>query len=399
VLFVLAFLLRFVAVYAARDPHRFHGMQAGSDAVEYDRIGQNLAKGNGYAITPGHPTSLRDPGFPFLLAGIYTLSFKNYYLVYMAQCLMGALTCLLTYFLARMLLPEFQARIASLLAAVCFGSIYYDTLLLSEPLFSLCLAAGLLLFIQNLKNPSVWRLALAGMILGYSTLVRPIGLLFLPALLPLLLWTGKAPSLQRIRNGVVFAALSLGVIAPWIYRNTALYGKLVLVATNGGSTFYGSNNDRVLYEPRYWGGWITTVGLPGRNETERAPNQAAADAVEWRLGLEWVRAHALDMPRLELFKFVRFWLPDIGSENPHFVLLDAVTWFPMLALLIVAAVRRLPQREFWSPPWLAIHASLATAVLTALVFAGNPRYRDADFPLIAIYAASAFGAKSASRQE
>jgi len=390
---IIAFLIRLVAVIGLRHIHEFHGMQAGADAVEFNLLGLNIANGTGYAITPGVLTSFRAPGFPLLLAGLYTISYKNYLLVYLVQCLLGALTCVLTYFVARRLLPESQARVSGMLAALYFPSVYLSTLFLSEPLFSACLALGLLLFIQYLQSQSLVSLTTAALTLGFATLTRPFSLLLLPIFLGILVISTRITSRwsRCLAPLLIFGLGFLVPIAPWTVRNYRVHKKFVLVATNGGSTFYGGNNDRVLKEPHNMGGWVSTVSLPGRSLIEATPDEVSHDSLEWRFGLQWVREHVLETPILGALKIVRFCLPDLSSGNRGFLLLNALSYAPFLLLFIVASVMTVRTREYWTIEWCTLHLTMLAAVITALIFWGSPRFRDANFPVLMVYAAMAWG--------
>ena len=138
-LLLLALFVRLGAVFALRDIDKFHGMQGGSDTVEFNTLGLRMASGEGYALKAGAPTSTRAPGFPFLLAGLYLISYANYRLVYLTFCLVGSLVCVLTYYLAKELLVENLARWAGLFTAVYFSHVYFSTIFLAEGLFTLCL--------------------------------------------------------------------------------------------------------------------------------------------------------------------------------------------------------------------------------------------------------------------
>ena len=81
------------------------------------------------------------------------------------------------------------------------------------------------------------RLALAaGLLAGVAALVRPAMLLFLP-LAALWLCSPAAPVARRwrcVRRAVV--------VAPWTLRNVRVYDRLVLVASEGGVTFWTGNH-------------------------------------------------------------------------------------------------------------------------------------------------------------
>ena len=389
VLFLVAFLARFGVTLGLRDIHKFHGRStAGADAVEFNAIALNLAAGNGYAVTPGQPTSFRAPGFPFFVSVIYRMSYENYAMVYLALAIVGALTCVLTYLVARQLLPEGQARIAGGLAAVYLPHVYVSSVFLSEVLFGLCIALGLWLLLLYFRNSSLALLAAAGACMGYAALTRPIALMF-PVLLAPALFRSAASNWGRlIRGMLVFGLAAMAVVLPWTLRNYGVYHRFVAIATNGGSTFYGANNDFTLHDSEYKGSWIATTYLPGRNIIDAAPDEVSHDQVEWALGKQWVSAHIADLPILEIYKLARFWLPDTQSGNRKFVLMQLVAYIPMgLLMLLGLALLLRPLARAMSAPWLAVHSILAANLISSLVFYGSSRFRDSITPVLMIYAA------------
>src|ERR1051325_3557619 len=295
-LLCFAFLLRFEATAALRDLHRFHGSKvAGADAAEFNAIALNLASGHGYAIDPGHPTAFRAPGWPLLLSAIYRISFGNYFLAYVALSLTGAMTCVLTYAAAREMLSERGARAAGALAAVYVPHIYFSTVFLSEALFALCVALGLWLMLRALRTGSVGLVFGAGIAIGYAALTRPMALLLPACCVPALF---RPPATRRLAGAVALACgLALAVL-PWSIRNYTVFHRPILIATNGGSTFYGSNNDTVLNDPQYLGSWVSTISLPGGAPEDPAAEEPSHDQVEWALGKNWVRSHWREIPKL-----------------------------------------------------------------------------------------------------
>ncbi len=221
VLFLAAFLLRLGVVVGLRDIHKFHGYStAGADAVEYDAIARHLASGQGYTVTPGQPTSFRAPGLPFFLAALFSLSYENYALAYIALIVVGALTCVGTYYLARELMTEAWARIAGLLTAIYLPHVYFSSIFMSEVLFALCVGLGLWLVLLYLRNSATWLLAASGLCLGYAALCRPIGLL-LPVFLAPALYRSAGRNLGRLVQGaIIFVLAFIAVILPWAISET-----------------------------------------------------------------------------------------------------------------------------------------------------------------------------------
>jgi 4-amino-4-deoxy-L-arabinose transferase-like glycosyltransferase len=306
------------------------------------------------------------------------------------------LTCLLAYLVGRELADERRARLAGLLTAIYLPHAYFATVFWSENLFVPCLALALWLFVRALSNQQGrgWLLALAGLALGWSALVRPFALLLVP-ILPLVLLRRQWRE-GRLRP-LALLALPLAaalVVAPWTARNYSAHHRLVAIATNGGSTFYGGNNDRVISraEPRLLGSWLSTTDLPHRDLIEAAGNEVDHDKVEWQLGLAWVKDHPGKAALLVPCKLARLvlWLPDFDGGGPAYYAGRALGCLPFLALALAGAWAG--RREMGSDAWLAVHGALLTTALTAVIFWGSPRFRDANAPLLMLYAAAGLAA-------
>jgi 4-amino-4-deoxy-L-arabinose transferase-like glycosyltransferase len=391
ILIVAAFAMRCGAVAGLRNIHQFHGRSpAGADAVEFNQIGLNLAAGKGYATTPGYPTAFRSPGFPLFLGAVYSLSYENYPLVYFALILIGVVTCLLTYAAAREVLTENFALLAGLLTAVYLPHVYFSTIFMSEGLFALCVALALWSFLLYLRKRSGWMIAITGLAVGYAALCRPIGLLFVIFLAPALVQAAGWKLAPLLRSLVPFGLAVVAVIFPWTLRNYNLFHHWGLIATNGGSTFYGANNDTTLHDKAYRGGWIATNYLPGRKEIDAQPDEYTHDQMEWKLGKAWVSAHLADLPLTTVYKVAGFWFPDTTSANRKFVLMQLLGYTPFgIAILIGLVLSLVPLQQAAKPAWLALHGILLADLASSVVFYGCARFRDSVTPVLMIYAAFA----------
>jgi 4-amino-4-deoxy-L-arabinose transferase-like glycosyltransferase len=388
-LFAAAFALRLAMALTLRDPRVGPQGASSADDVEFDNLAQSLARGDGFANDRGRPTSFRAPGWPLFLAPFYAAFGSCYPLVYVLSCLLGALSCVLTYLLARELVSEGLARLAGGLAAVYLPHAWFATMLLSENLFVPLLVLGLWLIIRHLKRPSVGLLALSGLVLGFATLTRPFALLLLPLLLGVLVVAWRRERRPLVVPALVFTAAFAACIVPWTVRNQQVHGRFVLVATNGGSTFYGGNNGRVVGEWRMFGNWISTTDLPHRDRIEAAPDEVSHDKVEWQLGVDWLREHPGSVPLLLVLKTARLclWLPDFDGSSGLYQVVRVAMWVPFLLLMACGAWVCLRDRSRRGTPWLALHATLLATFLTAWIFWGSPRFRDANLGLLMIYAA------------
>jgi 4-amino-4-deoxy-L-arabinose transferase-like glycosyltransferase len=385
-LFTAALVLRFGAACSLRNiavgPQAKSG---GADGVEYNALALHLAYGQGYSSEMGQPTSFRAPGFPFFLTVFHALSHRPYPAIYMGLSILGALSCVLTYLLAGQLLAENAARLAGALAVLYPPHIYMATRFDSENLFAPLLALGLLLVVRNLKGGSFWNLLGAGLALGYAALVRAFALLLLPLLVVALLlqsWRQRRMNLGSVAALILsFAA----VILPWTLRNDHVHDRFVLIASNGGSTFYGGNNDIVSAPTRNLGAWVSTRQLPGRPQIDQAPDEVSHDRLEWHLGMQWIAQHPGKLPLLLAGKLARLWLPDIESSNRNYVVTQLIGYTPYMLAMFVGLYFCLRRREYRTLPWWPVHLALLATVLTGLIFWGSPRFRDANAPLIAVY--------------
>jgi 4-amino-4-deoxy-L-arabinose transferase-like glycosyltransferase len=387
VLFVGALGVRGSVTFSFRDLDTGPVGEICNDDVQFHLLAVNLVEGYGYKVTPDRPlTSFRAPGFPFVLATFYSLFGQTPAGAYALLAMISAATCVLTYFLAREILAEKSARWAGVLAAVYLPHAYMASTFNSETAYAFWLALGLWLFVRYLKSRAIWLVIFASVALGWATLTRPGSLLMLPLLLGLLAWLDWRDKCLRPFPYVVFTLGFLGVIAPWTIRNYDVHGKWILVATNGGTTFWGGNNDRALTEPKHLGYWLPNTELPHRELILAASNEVERDEIEWRLGKDWVREHWTSMPRLEAYRFARlWWLPDYG---PGLRWLRIVSYLPFLLLYAVFAIRVFWRQACWTPSWLVLHVTMATVLITALIFCGEPRFRDSIMPVLMVYAAA-----------
>jgi 4-amino-4-deoxy-L-arabinose transferase-like glycosyltransferase len=392
ILFLAALVLRLAALFSLRRISQLPGRQEGADGIEFEQLARALALGRGYVRPNGMPTSFRAPGFPMFVSVIYRITHMSVSAATLSFPLLGAAICVVTYLLAREVVSERMARLSALLGVVYFPAIYYCTVWLSEPLFMFSFAVCLWLFLIYLRTGSYSALAAAGLLLSWSVLVRPFAILMLPCLLIL----DFVRSRKRLLTAPLLLACFLVPTLLWTARNYRVFHAFVLVATNGGSTFYGGNNDTVLHVPQYMGAWVSTVHLPGRDQIMAAPNEYAHDQVEWKLGKQWVKAHSTAMPLLVAMKLARFALPDFESADKKYVLVSVITYVPFI-LLWALGIRAAADRKNWTAPWLVIHLTIAATVASGIIFWGNPRFRDAAAPMLFIYAGCGLDRLLASR--
>lgn len=171
-------ILGFAANYYISALHQFRFPYPGGDANHYRVLAEALVEKQAFVIPSGIPESDRTPGYPLFLAVFYALT-RNWVLVAFLQSLLLALVPILTYFLANRFFGRTVGLVAGFLTALDPNRLFNSSVLLSDGLFTLLFLASLVLFLKLEDEPakSLWHILAVGLILGYATLVRQVGLL------------------------------------------------------------------------------------------------------------------------------------------------------------------------------------------------------------------------------
>jgi 4-amino-4-deoxy-L-arabinose transferase-like glycosyltransferase len=224
------------AVYADRPP------QGLNDPLMYDILAHQIAAGNGYTRLTGEPFAYYPVGFPGALGGVYWLldhtPLPDQYVLAgkVMNAVLGAATTAFVFVLGRRLFGSVAALSAAFLHAVFPGQVFYIGTLLSEPLFTFLLMAGLTALFWERPRPDQtpwWRLAAGGLLLGAATLTRAITLLLPFGLFVFWWWAYRRPRRAALHAAVVLAGVLVFAV-PWSIRNTVRLGTPVMISTNAG---------------------------------------------------------------------------------------------------------------------------------------------------------------------
>lgn len=384
-LLILTLALRLAAVLSLRDITQFHGEEMGQDAYHYDALARSLLAGEGYVLQ-AQPTAFRAPGFPGWLALVYGLSGSSYAAAYLSMIVLGLIAVWATYRAGVELGGETLGRLAGLCLALYPPHVYTTTIFASENLFVTLLALTTWLGVRALRSTQLLSYAAFGAVLGLAVLTRPFVILALPLLA--LVVVLRERSWAGWRAAALLCLATAALVAPWTVRNTISMQHPVVLTTSGGPTFWGGNNDRVLNEARFAGGWVASDQLPGWQILKDTDSEVQRDALQWQWGKNWVRAHLADMPGIVGARALRFLLPDRDSDNANYVRLQWLGYTPFLALVLWALLRRFTRAPLDSRWWIADSLMLA-CIATAFVFWGAPRFRDGNAPILMLYAATA----------
>jgi len=373
----------------------------GADTIEFEHMAWSAAQGKGFvAYEKNGLTAFRAPGYPMMLAVLYRLFGRAYFVNRIALSLVGTAACWLVYLLSvRLGLSKWTALLTAFITAVLPLQFYYCGHFMSEPVAACLNVASALLLAITFSGDTAGKerrtsgrqyvlLFAAGLVCGASALIRAAALLVPIALAGLLLVSRRVPLHKSVLWSVIFLGGTILAVAPWTVRNKIVFDRFSLIATNGGSTFWGANNRIVASPGRAWGGWISTNFDRERKEREvwPLPNEVDRDRKEWRIGLEFLAKHPGRIPSLLTGKFYRLIFAPPSSANRvyvYIVTLGQLFLLPASVLGIVLAVTNGCFRKTLIP----VNAQLLALIATTAIFYGSERFRASYEPFLAIYAA------------
>src|SRR6202034_3001034 len=191
------------------------------DAPFYIELAWNWLKNGVYGFPVSGrltPVDMRVPGYPAFLAAVFAFAGNSPRVVMLAQAVLDLATCFLIALIASWLAPEAARRRVALaglwLAALCPFTANYTAVVLTETLVIFLTALAILVLLQTdvggasaaratafLANP--W--LLAGIVVGFGTLVRPETplVLFAAGLVLMAKWWRPADWMKLIRAGLL----------------------------------------------------------------------------------------------------------------------------------------------------------------------------------------------------
>ncbi len=362
------------------------------DEREYLSLARSLTAGHGFvydeAVRSGPVDPFgRAPGYPVFLAlvgGGLTITDSVPASVKIAQSVLGAIGVVFVALLGTRLAGRRAGLAAAAIAAGYPPLVWIGAYAFSEALFW---PLGLLIAWlfdglvtgpgprangqRGTLGPRPWALGpalLCGVLTGIAVLVRPAMLFFIPLAGLWLLRT------RRLAAIVAFGLGSILVIAPWTARNYAHHGRFVLVASEGGVTFWTGNHPLAKGE----GDLAANPDLKREAIALRARyprlSEEEMEPIYYREALAWIRSHPLDWLALEARKV--FYLvvpigPSYTVHSPRYYLASMIS-YAVVFVLAVAGFRRLG-RDRGRLPGLWLLAG--SAVLVCLVFFPQERFR------------------------
>lgn len=363
------------------------------DALGYDRIGWNLARGFGYIeeeeniLNPEKDWAINrvGPGYQFFLAGVYALFGHHIWIVWILHAFLRGLTVIILFLLATTLFPG-KLRLG-VVAAFLFGFspdlIVINGLLLTETLFLFLLAASLyfiaLLFFSS--GGGLITLA-AGFTLAAAILTRPTALLLLLAILGIFLFRKEW---KRFFLIMFFPILLIG---PWSSLMSSRYDMFILTTGVGGYDFWVGNSLKAE------GGFEKT---DEKLDARYSMSIAELDAFSKKQYFEFLTTHPFRFLELQwrktalYFSLIRpggYWVHLI--QYPWQRLFTLTSSFLWTAVLFIGGTVGLwfffkQRKDIFSRLFIAFAFFQPLSVIPVIV---ETRYRYSLYPFLSIFAAS-----------
>lgn len=370
-----------------------------SDSHAYDVCAQNLAEFNTFGFEPDRPWAYWPVGTSFVYSLVYRVfdpAARGYWPAAALNAVLGVVLVGLSMAAARRWFGRREAIWTGLILAVWPTHVFFTSIIASETLFTVLCMTGLVVWPR--EGVSLGRLIGVGLIFAAAAYVRPTALLIPPVLIAAD-WL-REPRMKRLASAAVSAAV-VGVvmamaIAPWAARNYHIFGRVVLISTNGGSNLWMGNN------PDSTGEYQEPPSPPGMNEAER-------DAHRGKLAKEYILAEPVAFAKRTAVKAVKLhaketigvgwnleglkqryprWLGDEAMACVKALKLLSTGYWSLVLLLslpgIVLTVRRIGLWQAMLHPAILIWAYF-TAVHAVIVI--QDRYHLPATPLIASLAA------------
>ncbi len=252
------------------------------------------------------PETLRTPGYPAWLAGVYLLFGKSIDALIFSQTALFLGTLVLLYFLAENMFGCRAAFLAVVFLALDPSSLSYTFKILTETLATF-LALGLAYAIFKFFETSRWNVFgfIAGLILALATLVRPTFYYFLPVLLIIIMVFLVREKVER--NKIVAALLMIALpmvllVGGWQWRNLEKAGVFQITTIRGWVLYLGKGSQ--VYEDLHKVGWLEAEAALQQKLIQKYP--------EWP-SLSWRQRDAIYTAEGKKIIFEHPWLSIKGQ--------------------------------------------------------------------------------------
>jgi 4-amino-4-deoxy-L-arabinose transferase-like glycosyltransferase len=352
-----------------------------SDDYRYDQIAMSMLHGEGFA-KDGEPIAWRGPGYPFFLAGIYYVFGHNPDAVRVIQCILGALLCVLIYYIASGVFNEKVGVIASIMSAVYIPFIRYlywagPCFLFSESVFMFFVAVTIALLLRYERRMTIGSLIAVGIASAVTAMIKPAFLLFMPFLF-FWIFAVRRHFWKAVRDYAAIVIVFIACVMPWTIRNYVVFREFIPISNESGDIFLEGNHP-LAKGSNVW------VGQEMDSDKELLQKYSASQIknMKYTMGLRYLLENPRRIPYLFTKKLLVTW-NFFGEDGRYNISYGLILMFGLWGL-----VRTLRRRELYVRASLLVLALVWVSAL-CMIFFGHPRYRYPAEPYVLVLAAYGF---------
>ena len=361
----------------------------------YHEYARNFSEGRGFWMPNPYSGEIglervyafRPPLFPFLWGCVYGVTGGAYAPIRIAFAFLGSASCAVAYLAGLELVGRRKvALLGGLLCAFYPPLIWHSVHLMTEPLF-IFFGTFFLFALFRFRRTGKWRwLIAAGVSAGLGTLSRSVLMAFLPVA-AVWIWWVRGRRLRAIVEPLVFAAVVLAVMSPWVIRNAIVLRAFVPATTDAGHGFYAANNPNALADAR--GFWMPSswafVLKPGETSVGELEASSRLVHLTWRYLLKNPRDAAVLMSR----RFVTLWrfYPHVEFMARERIWIYALSYVPLFPFVLFGLGLAHRGEKARLANILLVDLLVATTTAMAVVFLAMMRYRVPLMPFLLMFAA------------
>lgn len=373
------------------------------DSDSYWYLAEQIVEGEPYQYRSPEAKVFRAPGFPLLLAGWFGLWGNSDPPVWYARglpVLLGVLSVGLVIWLGRLLFAPPVGLLAGAIAAVHPEALGISVFLLSEGPFCPFFLGQIGAMILATRASDAWTrtrwAAVAGLLAGLATLIRPSWLLFTPIGGAVWLFIGPR---RFAMPAIALLGVLVCVMLPWWVRNVHVVGAFVPTTLQVGASLYDGLHPRAdgSSQMDFVPGFREQVRRQHNPQTD-PPFEVYLDRAFRRAAVDWASEHPQRVLELAGIKFLRMW--NIWPNEPGLRSwpMRIAVMLGLVPLLILTGVSLWLWRDRAALlVWLYLPAVYFSGL--HMIFVGSIRYRQpALLPLMVLASAAAWEVVRRSRK-
>lgn len=389
--FIIALLPRLTAIgVLGQDPKH----EQGPVWEEWGVIVERVAKGDGYSyysVSENNkiissadegdpiPSAYMPPGYVlFLLPFVYTFG-KGMLIVQILQSILGSISCVFVYKVAKHHTKSHIAFISSMLLSFYPSHIYLSTQISSGNVYIPILLVGIYLVYQFTENKKRTYLIGSAILFGFLSLSRAQMILLVPVVA---IWIIYEMGWAKRYMSIAFVATSVMVLSPWMVRNYMVFDKVIPVAQSSGYALWRGHNLGTR------GAWNDSASVELKNSLDQIKRtktwEASKDSVYLKYALDTIYENPVRSLKLAGLKFMYMWgyfwgvgVGYPGVKSPLYYL----PWFTIELFFIIGLLHSFKN---WND-YVLIYAIIYVFTLVGMTFLVLPRYRLTIVPLITIF--------------